>query len=327
MIKIDRNALKDAVLYAFNKAMKEVGYSTDDIKPVKILLDKASWGAVYPKLIVKMDGNMSYVGKSSKPSAEVMLYEFFVPSDSKVVFNKYMFEDDVHDLVEKLEKDFVNNSRIETVNEIESRISTVEKKYDCNLSMNVLPNNSKFPFQVSFSIKDITIDGIHFSPRTREVATIDGETILGNGPIFVAFQTSSESKINSPADVENINSKVENWLDNAINNIRKVVSTIKKRVKLIHANEQLFEEGCDKIEKMLEKRGLRNPSVTYKPFFNPEDSVVEIEINSANGFKAKYRIESEDDLKSEMDKIYNKARFSSNRFVKDPAEDLSDIML
>lgn len=127
MIKIDRNALKDAILYAFNKAMKEVGYSTDDIKPVKILLDKAYWGAVYPKLIVKMDGNMSYVGKSSKPSDEVMLYEFFVPSDSKVVFNKYMFEGDVHDLIEKLEKDFVNNSRIETVNEIESRISTVEK--------------------------------------------------------------------------------------------------------------------------------------------------------------------------------------------------------
>lgn len=340
---IDRNALKDAILYAFNKAMKEVGYSTDDIKPVKISFTKSYKGDTLAQLIVKLGTDISYIGSLKQPSKESLLFEFIVPSDPDTEVTMYMFEDDVDELVKKLKKDFAKNKDIskgiqsseETVAEIKNRISLIEAEYDCTVSIeSVMPSRKGFPVRMSFRVKDIDIDGIHLSGKTTDIATIDGETIRAAGDIWVAITEALRVDINSPSDVEPTTSKIKSWLDNVIKNTRKAIKDIKKCIKIVHDNEHIVEEGCDKIENLLERRGLRNPSVTYTPNFDfgtpylyLDSYMFIIEIKSDDGFKTKYRIGADDDVKSAMDSIYTKVRRNSNRFVKKPADELSDIML
>lgn len=324
---IDRNVLKDAIMYAFNEAMKEVGYSTNDIKPVKISIDKSYQGDLYPKLIVNLKGDFRYVGKSSKQSDELILYKFLIPNESNFVLNKYTFKDDIPDIVKKLDNDFVHTPSTKTVDEIENGIHAIEKKYDCELSVRVIPSRNGFPVYMSFGLEDINIDGTNL-PREKINFSIEGETVRNMGAIWKALYVGTEVNINSSSEVESTLSKVEDWLNNTvIKNIRKALSNIKDRIRFVHDNEQLFEAGCDKIEKMLEGRGLRNPRVTYTPNFNPDMFLAEVEINSSDGFKTKYRIEAKDDIKSAMEDIYAKVRRNSNRFVKNPSDELSDIII
>lgn len=337
---IDKNVLKDAVMYAFNEAMKKVGYNTTDIKPIKISFSKSYKGSLLAKLIVKLGNDISYTGYI-KPSDEWVLFEFSVPSDSDMEVDKYMFEDDIDDLVKRLKRDFAYTTDItneikssnETVDEIIKRISRVEKEYNCKISFDkVMPGRKGFPVRMFFQVDSIEIAGILFSAKIRDAVMIDGENIRNLGSIKSAIARPLDVNVTSPSDVDSTFDKIESWLDTIVENTRKAINDVKKCIKIVHDNEHIVEEGCDKIENLLQRRGLRNPSVTYTPNFDfatpyVNDYMFLIEVTSDNGFKTKYRIGSKEDVRSAMDSIYSKIRRNSNRFIKKPSDELSDILI
>ena len=290
----DTNGLKNAMIYALNKAAKDAGFDKKDFKPITVDVKKNTrpvmFDATLNYRIVKDD----YV-RSSDGSTEGIFTFFDIPVNEdikKECFTEGRFLRYYDNFVEDL-KNFVSSSDIRSVEaqiddfkgKVKKVADVLSKKYGCGIDVKFYKTTSKSYADIDV-IAYINKLNIGNYALTKENKLIDGLYLT------IKTDTNEDKKIFIGFDrfdgryavdqLEQLKSDLEAYITDGILEFSEKVEQITEAVDIINSSAEKVDNLCDNIEALCDENGHQATCTLKTQYYVP---------NSKPGFNLSVSIE------------------------------------
>ena len=263
----DTNGLKNAIIYALNKAAKDAGFDSKDFKPVTVDVKKTTrpvmFDATLNYLIVK-DG---YV-RSSDGSTEGTFTFFDIPVNEdikKECFTEGRFLRYYDNFVEDL-KNFVSISDLRSIevqiddfkDKVRKVADVLSKKYGCGIDVKFYKttNKSYADIDVIAYINKLNIGNYTLKKESKLIdglyLTIKTDTNKDK-KIFIGFNRFDGRY--AVDELDQLTSDLEAYITDGILEFSEKVEQITEAVDIINSAQETVDNLCDDIEALCDENG------------------------------------------------------------------------
>lgn len=292
----DTNGLKNAMIYALQKATQDAGFDRKDFKPITIDVKKTTRPVLFDATLnyrIVKDG----YARSSDGSTEGTFTFFNIPVNEdikKECFTEGRFLRYYDTFVEDL-KNFVSRSDLRSVEaqiddfkgDVKKVADLLSKKYGCGIDVKFYKttNKSYADIDVIAYITELKIDNYTLKKESKFIdglyLTIKTDT-NEDRKIFIGFDRFDGRY--AVDQLDQLKSDLEAYITDGIIEFSEKVEQITEAVDVINSSHEKVDNLCDKIEDLCDDNGYQSSctlEVRYylpgsKPGFNLYVSIEDI---------------------------------------------------
>ena len=263
----DTNGLKNAMIYALQKAAKDAGFDRKDFKPITIDVKKTTRPVMFDATLNYRIVKGGYV-RSSDGSTEGTFTFFDIPVNEdikKECFTEGRFLRYYETFVEDL-KNFVSTSDLRSVEaqiddfkgKVKKVADVLSKKYDCGIDVKFYKttNKSYADIDVIAYITELKIDNYTLKKESKLIdglyLTIKPDT-NEDKKIFIGFDRFDGRY--TVDQLDQLKSDLETYITDGMIEFSEKVEQITKAVDIINSSQEKVDNLCDNIEDFCEENG------------------------------------------------------------------------
>ena len=290
----DTNGLKNAMIYALQKAAKDAGFDGKDFKPITVDVKKTTRPVMFDATLNYRIVKDGYV-RSSDGSTEGTFTFFNIPVNEdikKECFTEGRFLRYYDTFVEDL-KNFVSRSDLRSVEaqiddfkgDVKKVADLLSKKYGCEIDVKFYKttNKSYADIDVIAYITELKIDNYTLK---KESKLIDGLCLTiktytnEDKKIFIGFDRFDGRY--AVDELDQLTSDLEAYITDGIFEFSEKVEQITEAVDIINSSQETVNNLCDKIEALCNQNGHQATCTLQTQYYVP---------NSKPGFNLSVSIE------------------------------------
>lgn len=282
----DTNGLKNAMIYALNKAAKDAGFDRKDFKPITVDVKKTTRPVMFDATLNYRIVKDGYV-RSSDGSTEGIFTFFDIPVNEdikKECFTEGRFLRYYDNFVEDL-KNFVSSSDLRSVeaqiddfkDKVKKVADVLSKKYGCGIDVEFYKTTNK-------SYADIDIIA-YITKLKIDNYTLENESKLIDGLyLTIKTDTNEDKKIFIGFDrfydryavdqLEQLKSDLEAYITDGIIKFSEKVEQITEAVDIINSSAEKLDNLCDNIEALCDENGHEATCTLKTQYYVPDSKPV-----------------------------------------------------
>lgn len=278
----DTNGLKNAMIYALQKAAKDAGFDRKDFTPITVDVKKTTRPVMFDATLNYRIVKDGYV-RSSDGSTEGTFTFFDIPVNEdikKECFTEGRFLRYYDNFVEDL-KNFVSSSDLRNVetqiddfkDKVKKVADVLSKKYGCGIDVKFYKTTNKSYADIDV-IAYITELKIGNYALTKEDKLIDGlyltikTDINEDKKIFIGFDR-FEGRY-AVDELEQLKSDLEAYITDGIAEFTEKVEQITEAVDIINSSQEKVDNLCDNIEDFCEENGHQATCTLEARYYVPD---------------------------------------------------------
>lgn len=277
----DTNGLKNAMIYALNKAAKDAGFDKNDFKPITVDVKKNTRPVMFDATLNYRIVKDGYV-RSSDGSTEGIFTFFDIPVNEdikKECFTEGRFLQYYDNFVEDL-KNFVSSSDLRSVeaqiddfkDKVKKVADVLSKKYGCGIDVKFYKttNKSYANIDVIAYINKLNIGNYTLTRGDKLIEglylTIKTDTNEDKN-IFIGF-TRFEGRY-AVDQMDQLKSDLEEYITDGIAEFTEKVEQITETVDIINSAQETLDNLCDKIEALFDDNGHQATCTLQTHYYVP----------------------------------------------------------
>lgn len=278
----DTNGLKNAMIYALNKAAKDAGFDKKDFKPITVDVKKTTRPVMFDATLNYRIVKDGYV-RSSDGSTEGIFTFFDIPVNEdikKECFTEGRFLRYYDNFVEDL-KNFVSISDLHSVEvqlddfkgKVKKVADVLSKKYGCGIDVKFYKTTNK-----SYANIDVIayINKLNIGNYTlkKESKLIDGLYLTiktdtnEDKKIFIGFDRFDGRY--AVDELDQLTSDLEAYITDGINEFSEKVEQIIEAVDIINSAQETVDNLCDDIEALCDENGHQATCTLEIQYYVPD---------------------------------------------------------
>lgn len=278
----DTNGLKNAMIYALNKAAKDAGFDRKDFKPITVDVKKTTRPVMFDATLNYRIVKDGYV-RSSDGSTEGIFTFFDIPVNEdikKECFTEGRFLRYYDNFVEDL-KNFVSISDLRSVEvqlddfkgKVKKVADVLSKKYGCGIDVKFYKTTSKSYADIDV-IAYITELRINNYTLKKESKLIDGLYLTiktdtnEDKKIFIGFDRFDGRY--AVDELDQLTSDLEAYITDGIIEFSEEVEQITGAVDVINSSQEKVDNLCDKIEALCDENGHQATCTLKTQYYVPD---------------------------------------------------------
>ena len=322
MANYDATGLKNAVMYAFNNAVKEAGLEPRDFKLNSIKVNREnriSGGYEYNATLDFSLVNDEYAIDTEHSNSDTKIKFYDIPTEQDIPQDYFMNKGDYQRILRFMKEVVTTPSNISNRAQSQSEIKEfvdmtvkqMERKNNCSLESNVSFNRRSVEVLVSFT--DISVDGYNLhtrsdgwgSSRDRALYFDTGE-FNRFGPRYGArIYCSSFDETYQTEEIKSFSKDLEEFIKSSRSRISSDIKKLFDKFEEYEEVEEDVDSICDEIESIAEKMRISDCEVTYTiqggtykgtPYFS-----IKVKVNGS--VLCSYGIEPEEDIDTKRTSI------------------------
>lgn len=278
----DTNGLKNAMIYALQKAAKDAGFDMKDFKPITVDVKKTTRPVMFDATLNYRIVKDGYV-RSSDGSTEGIFTFFDIPVNEdikKECFTEGRFLRYYDNFVEDL-KNFVSSSDLRSVeaqiddfkDKVKKVADVLSKKYGCGIDVKFYKTTNK-----SYANIDVIayINKLNIGNYTlkKESKLIDGLYLTiktdtnEDKKIFIGFDRFDGRY--AVDELDQLTSDLEAYITDGIFEFSEKVEQITEAVDIINSSAEKVDNLCDNIEALCDENGHQATCTLKTQYYVPD---------------------------------------------------------